>query len=135
MIISYNKDSGRIEGTSIGADEMGLFEEPTIKVPDDTDTSNKKVDVETEELVWETTLHEAKSDKIQEIKDRAYEVLSETDWYITREQEMGEPIPQDVLDHRSQVRSDSNNFEQEVNNLETVEDVLNYEYSFPDPPQ
>lgn len=78
-------------------------------------------------------LREVKDIKIEEIKDRAYEVLSETDWYITRKQETGEAIPQDVLDHRSQVRSDSDSFEQEVNNLESVEDVLNYEYSYSEP--
>lgn len=81
------------------------------------------------------SLTESKNEKVQEIKDRANEVLSETDWYIVREQETGEAIPQDVLDHRSEVRSLSDQFETDVNNLDTVEKVLNYQYSFPEPPE
>lgn len=107
-----------------------------------TDTKTKLVDGQRKELTDEEIkqiesrkpeLSEVQTQCIQEIKNRAYEVLSETDWYITRKQETGEAIPQDVLDHRSQVRSDSDAFEQDVNNLETVEGVLNYEYSFPEP--
>jgi len=136
MIIQYNTDNGDIVGR-VYTDSLSVvdFEQPVISVPDDTDLANKCVDVDDKQLVWDCTLKEAKSDKIQEIKDRAYEVLSETDWDISRKQETGEAIPQDVLDHRPQVRADSDTFEQEVNNLTTVEEVLNYDYNFPEPPK
>lgn len=81
------------------------------------------------------TLSEAQSERIAEIKEQANAVLKETDWYVIRKQETGEAIPQDVLDHRSTVRSKSGTFEQEVNDLGTVEDVLNYTFTFPDPPK
>lgn len=143
-------------GTVVGicVDENGSvinrFEKPPkseITVSDSVDTiqilndrselSNNPVSYKYKTPVeWENkTLSEVKSEKIQEIKDRAHAVLSETDWYIAREQETEEAIPQDILDHRSQVRADSDTFEQDVNDLTTVEDVLKYEYSFPDPPE
>jgi len=135
MFVRYNPESGEIRGTIISAQKPSGIPDPLIEVPSDLSLENKRVDTESEQIVWDCTLAEAQSDKIQEIKDRAYEVLEETDWYVVREQETGETIPQDVLDHRSQVRSDSDSFEQDVNGLETVEDVLNYEYSFPKPPK
>jgi len=81
------------------------------------------------------SLSEAKSQRIQEIKDKANDVLSETDWYITREQETGEAIPQSVIDHRAEVRSLSDQFESDVNALESVSDVQNYSFSYPEPPE
>jgi len=81
------------------------------------------------------TLPEAKAQRIQEINDRAYEVLSRTDWYIVRKQETGEAVPQDVLDHRSQVRSDSGTFESDVNALESVSKVQEYSFDYPNPPE
>jgi len=81
------------------------------------------------------SLSDIKNRKISEIKRRAKLVLSETDWYIIRNKETGEAIPQEVLNHRSQVRSDSDTFEQEVKDLTTVEEVLNYDYNFPEPPE
>lgn len=82
----------------------------------------------------EFTLDEAKNKRINEVKQNAQSILSETDWYVTREQETGKATPQDVLYHRSTVRSKSDTFEQDINDLGTVENVLNYEYSFPNPP-
>jgi len=135
MFVRYNPESGEIRGTIISAQKPSGIPDPLIEVPSDLSLENKRVDAESEQIVWDCTLAEAQSDKIQEIKDRAYEVLSETDWYISRKQETGEAIPQDVLDHRPQVRADSDTFEQEVNNLTTVEEVLNYDYNFPEPPK
>jgi len=136
MLLIYKKDSGEIIGEITGSELSGeLVPEPTIEVPDGTDYKNKKVNPSTNDLVWDVTLSGAKNSRVREIKERAYEVLAETDWYVTRKQETGGSIPQDVLDHRSQVRSDSDTFEKEVNDLTTVEDVLNYEYNFPKPPE
>ena len=87
------------------------------------------------DLEWNPTLSEAQQFRIDEIKSTAKRVLGQTDWYIIREQDMGEAIPQDVLNHRTEVRSLSDEFESEVNNLKAVKDVLNYEYSFPSPPK
>jgi len=112
--------------------------EPTTKLVDGERVELTDQEQEEIQARWDAntpSLSEAKSQRIKEIKDKANNVLSKTDWYITREQETGESIPQDVLDHRSQVRSDSDTFEREVNNFTTVEEVVNYEYSFPGPPE
>jgi len=135
MFVRYNSESGEITGAIKSPQKPSGIPDPLIEISSDFSLENKRVDTKSEQIVWDYTLTEAQSDKIQEIKDRAYEVLEETDWYVVREQETGETIPQDVLDHRSQVRSDSDSFEQDVNGLETVEDVLNYGYSFPKPPK
>lgn len=112
--------------------------EPEVRIVDGERI--KLSDSEKQEIQkrWESnrqSLSETKQQRVKEIKERAKEALSETDWYVTREQETGEATPQDVLDHRADVRSKSDTFEQEVNALETVEQVLNYEYSFPEPPE
>jgi len=133
MIIQYD-DSGEITGTVTGSLSPTDFQESVIEVPDGTSTKNKKVDTENDTLVWDCPLSDAKKQKINEVKDRANEILSKTDWYIIRKQETGEAIPQNVLDHRSKVRSESDTFEQEINNLSSVSNVFSYKFSFDSPP-
>jgi hypothetical protein len=80
------------------------------------------------------SLSEAKSEKISEIKEQAYNRLTETDWYIIRRQEIGEAVPQAVLDHRAEIRSQSEVFEADVNNLDSLSSVRSYSFTYPDPP-
>jgi len=80
-------------------------------------------------------LSEAKAQRIQEINDRAYEVLSGTDWYIVRKQETGKAVPQDVLDHRADVRSKSDTFKSDVNALESASEVQEFSFDYPEPPE
>jgi len=40
-----------------------------------------------------------------ELKQRAYQQLLQTDWYVVRFIETGKPIPQDVLDMRNEIRN------------------------------
>lgn len=86
-------------------------------------------------LNTDLTLQGAKDHKIEEIKRRAKIILRKTDWYVVRNQENNQKMPQEIIDHRENVRSLSDQFESDVNALESVGEVLNYEYSFPDPPQ
>jgi len=81
------------------------------------------------------TLSDAKSNEIDRIKERANSVLSKTDWYIIRKQETGESIPQSVIEHRAEVRSQSDHFESDVNALESVSEIREYSFDFPDPPE
>ena len=71
-----------------------------------------------------------KTNKIKEVKQQAYKLLSETDWYITRKTETGESIPQEILDKRENIRSHSEIMEEEINKLENKLDVHNYEINF-----
>jgi len=89
----------------------------------------------TEPTTTTPTLSEAQSDKIDRIKERANSVLSETDWYVVRQQETGEAIPQSVIDHRAKVRSLSDGFEDDVNNLDTVSEIQEYSFEYPEPPE
>lgn len=82
-----------------------------------------------------STLSEAQENKIDAIKERANSVLSETDWYVVREQETGESIPQSVIDHRAKVRSLSDEFESDVNALESVSEVQECSFEYPEPPE
>lgn len=81
------------------------------------------------------TLSKSQENKIGAIKERADNVLSETDWYVIRKQETGESIPQSVIDHRAKVRSLSEDFESDVNALESASEVLNYSFEYPEPPE
>jgi hypothetical protein len=89
----------------------------------------------TEPTTTTQTLSGAQSNKIDQIKKRANGVLSETDWYVVRKQETGEPIPQSVIDHRAKVRSLSEQFESDVNALESVSEVQEYLFEYPEPPE
>jgi len=134
MLLQYNQ-SGDITSIVTGGYDKDNHNTPVIEVEEDVDVENKKVDPKTEELVWDYTLSEAKLEKIQEVKDYAYSVLSETDWYVIRKQEPGESIPQSVVDHRTKVRSLSDQFESDVNALESVTEVQDYSFEYPDPPE
>lgn len=96
----------------------------------DTDTGEF-----TEPITTTPTLSEAQENKGGRIKERANSVLSETDWYVVRKQETGESIPQSVTDHRAKVRSLSDEFESDVNALESVSEVQAYSFEYPEPPE
>ncbi|MCF8001115.1 MAG: phage tail assembly chaperone [Halanaerobiales bacterium] len=57
-------------------------------------------------------------------------MLSETDWYVVRKQETGESIPQDVLDERQSIRSQSETMESEISTLTTKEEVKGYQMNY-----
>ena len=78
------------------------------------------------------TLEELKAEKIQQVKRQAYNLLKETDWYIVRQQETGKEIPQDVLDERQSIRNQSEVIEQEISELETKEELRNYQIELGD---
>lgn len=142
--VVYDKKTGEVHRRINGREEVlsnqVLSNNESIITENDVDSfptsfENIKVEHDKETFVYSVSISNAKAEKISEIKNRAYAILSQTDWYIIRSKETGEAIPKDVREHRSQVRANSDSFEQEINNLQTVEEVLNYEYSFPEPPE
>lgn len=135
MIITYDKTTGEIKSKVTGNLSPSDFNNPVIEVNDGVSLDNKEVDVKTGELTWKHTLIESKDNKINQIKNRANKILSKTDWYVVRRQETDKSIPQSVVDHRSEVRSLSDQFESEVNSLDSVSEVLKYQFSYPDPPE
>lgn len=90
---------------------------------------------EVESISSSRSLTKAKKDRINQIKENAQHILSETDWYVVRKQETDESIPQSVIDHRAEVRSLSDQFESDVNALESVSEVRDYAFEYPKPPE
>lgn len=141
--VVYQKKSGEIltrfsipartvDNLNTTSDE-GILTENDVIFPESL--KHKVVDPQAEQFVWDKPLSEFKSHKITEIKNAAQDVLSKTDWYVTRQQETGASIPQDVLDHRSSVRSLSDEFEADVNALESIGEVMDYSFEYPEPPE
>lgn len=84
------------------------------------------------QIPWKTppTIEELKEQKIQQVKQQAYDLLKETDWYVARQQETGKEIPADVANMRISIRQKSNVMEQEIEELETTEDVQSYTINY-----
>ena len=75
-------------------------------------------------------IDDMKADKIKEVKQQAYKLLSKTDWYITRKAETNESIPQEVLDERESIRNQSEIMEEEINKLDEKIEVYTYDINF-----
>jgi hypothetical protein len=133
MRVTYSPDSGDIVATITGPVDASTAR-PKIEVPDGTDLDGRAVDPDSESLIWDITLDGAQSDRIAEVKREARKILSETDWYIVRQQETGASVPQDVLDHRSAVRQRSNAAESDIMALDSVDAVMTYQIDLPEPP-
>ena len=72
------------------------------------------------------TLEELKANKIKQAKRKANNILSDTDWYIVRQQETSEDIPQEVLNDRKAIREKSDKIEDDINTIETKEKLKEY---------
>jgi len=70
------------------------------------------------------TLAELKSEKLSQLKTNVGMELSQTDWYIIREADSGEPTPQYIKDSRAALRSQSNDLEAQINALTTKKSVV-----------
>lgn len=73
---------------------------------------------------------ELKQGKIQAIKTEAGKLLSPTDWYVTRLAERGIEIPVETAEERLDIVTKSDLFEEELNALTTVEEVLRYSHAY-----
>lgn len=61
-----------------------------------------------------------------QVKATAGSLLSQTDWYITRQSETGLAAPQSVLERRSLIRAMSNDKEAFLSLTETTEQLADY---------
>jgi hypothetical protein len=133
IIREINGPQTVIKKERLNDDESILTDNDVIDWPNSLD--DKQVDPDKQELIWDVSLSEAKSNKITDVKESAQDTLNETDWYVVRQQETGESIPQEVKDHRAKVRSLSDEFENDVTALASVSDVQEYIFEYPDPPE
>lgn len=75
---------------------------------------------------WDESLSELKKYQINIFNKQINYKLSETDWYIVRNQETGADIPADITTARQALRNQSKTVENEINALTTKEDVMSY---------
>ena len=76
------------------------------------------------DITFDETLSVLKNRKIESLKSQASEKLSLTDWYIIREVDSGEATPQSIKDERTEIRTNSNSIEAEINALTTKKAVV-----------
>jgi len=65
-----------------------------------------------------------KADAIKTCKQQAAGLLQDSDWYIVRNSETGDAIPQDMLDYRQAVRAASNVIETSIEACTTHDEFM-----------
>ena len=65
-----------------------------------------------------------KTDAVKTCKQQAAGLLQDSDWYIVRNSETGDAIPQDVLDYRQAVRAASNVIETSIEACTTHDEFM-----------
>jgi len=73
------------------------------------------------------TLAELKTQKIDNLKSIIGGELQRTDWVVIRQMDSGEVAPQEVIDSRAELRTQSNTIEAEIKALTTKKAVLTYD--------
>ena len=72
----------------------------------------------------EGTLAELKANKIESLKSMIGGQLSQTDWYVIRNADVGTEIPDDIKESRADLRDQSDILEAEINALTTKKAVV-----------
>jgi hypothetical protein len=72
------------------------------------------------------TLAELKTQKIDNLKSIIGSQLNKTDWFVIRQMDSGEVAPQEVIDSRAELRTQSNTIGTEIKALTTKKAVLTY---------
>ena len=80
------------------------------------------------------TLAELKAQKKQAVKDLANNELAKTDWYVTRNADLGTAIPDDVNTERASIRTKVDERETEIDALTTKKNVVIWTPILFDPP-
>jgi hypothetical protein len=73
------------------------------------------------------TLAELKTQKISNLKSIIGSQLEKTDWVVIRQMDSGEVAPQEVIDSRAELRTQSNTIGAEIKALTTKKAVLTYD--------
>lgn len=77
---------------------------------------------------WDKTLAELKEQQINNFKGQIGSKLAQTDWYIIRNADDGTEIPADITTARTELRTQSNTVETEINALTTKTAVMSYDF-------
>ena len=92
------------------------------------DSDNSVFTYPVNNITWDESLSELKSNKIDALRDYTNNKLAETDWYVIRNAERNIDIPQDIQDARASILSDHDTKESEINAKTTKAGVVGYEF-------
>jgi len=93
------------------------------------DSENTRFTYPKTNKTWPQTVAELKEQKIANLKASANSKLSETDWVIIRDTELGNTTAQDILDARAAIRTSVATKESEINAKTTKASVVKYDIS------
>ena len=93
------------------------------------DSANTQFTYPKTNKTWSKSLADMKADKIANLKANANSKLSETDWVIVRDTELGNTTAQSVLDDRAAIRTSCATKESEINAKTTKAQVVQYDIS------
>jgi hypothetical protein len=78
------------------------------------------------------TVSELRAKLISEVKSAAYGKLLPTDWYVVRNAEIAEPVPQEISLQRASIRSAADTAEADLNALADYDQLLAYQPAWPE---
>ena len=77
---------------------------------------------------WSETLDELKTNRINHFKSLVNDKLQQTDWYIIRNADNSDPVPEEIQTARADLRLQSATVEDEINALTTKKEVILYDF-------
>ena len=77
---------------------------------------------------WSETLDELKAKRINDFKTIINNELQKTDWYIIRNADNSDAVPEEIQTARADLRSQSATVENEINALATKKEVILYDF-------
>lgn len=90
------------------------------------DSANSQFTYPVNNKTWTKTLAELKENKISNLKHFYNNKLSETDWIIVRDQELGNTTIQSILDDRAALRTACSTHETAINSKTTKAQIVSY---------
>jgi hypothetical protein len=92
------------------------------------DSASETFTKDISDKTWTQTLDELKEKQINFFKANTSLKLGLTDWYITRNQEIGVVIPSDITSARQALRDQVYTVETQINALTTKKSVMSYDF-------
>jgi len=77
---------------------------------------------------WSETLDELKTNRINHFKSLVNDKLQQTDWYIIRNADNSDAVPEEIQTARADLRLQSATVEDEINALTTKKEVILYDF-------
>ena len=90
------------------------------------DSDNEIFTYDVSDKTWSETVAELKAIQIKELNNKAYHLLSKTDWEIIRKADTGDDISPDTQEARDGIRDNIVTIEGEINSKTTKKSVMSY---------